>query len=104
MFVSILFAICVSISTNLFSPQQNLPAKNKFILLKTKEEFVRYAEHILFKRYGKEKIISEKPYLVSFKNGRWTMKGTLPKSDYGGAFFIEVSAVDGTIIKLIHYK
>ncbi len=75
------------------------------LLIKDKQGLISYAEPILFKTYGKEEIISEKPYIISFKNGIWIMDGTLPSPfTIGGTFHIEIKAKDGKVVKLVHYK
>jgi NTF2 fold immunity protein of polymorphic toxin system component len=105
MFSLLLVVFCSLVSPGSFHTTVNLAVNNQVILIKTKEDLIRYAEPILFKTYGKEKIISEKPYLIIFKNGIWTMKGTLPRGySVGGTFLIIVSARDGTIRKLTHFK
>jgi hypothetical protein len=74
-------------------------------LLKDKKSLIKYAEPILFKKYGKDLILSEKPYVITSKNGIWTMGGTLPKQyTMGGTFHIEITAKDGKVIYIIHYK
>jgi hypothetical protein len=74
-------------------------------LIKDKRSLTKYAEPILFKTYGKEHILEEKPYITSFKNGIWTMDGTLPGGNTkGGTFHIVINAKDGKVIKIIHYK
>jgi len=71
---------------------------------------IAVAEPILFKIYGKDQILSEKPYNTSLVDGYWMLSGSLPKSNssgtysLGGTFFIILAAKDGRIIKLTHYK
>jgi hypothetical protein len=78
---------------------------NNDTLLKDKQSLIKYAEPILFKTYGKKTILSEKPYIISFKNGTWSMSGTLPREyTIGGTFHILINAKDGRVIKIIHYK
>lgn len=78
---------------------------NNDTLIKDKQSLVKYAEPILFKTYGRKTIIKEKLYIVSFKDGVWTMDGTLPKKyTDGGTFHIVINAADGKVIKIIHYK
>jgi len=74
-------------------------------LLKTSKELIAYAEPILFRTYGKKMIRSEKPYIISFKNGIWTMSGTLPKRfTLGGTFYTEIEAKDGRVLIMTHFK
>jgi len=65
---------------------------------------IAVAEPILFKIYGKNQILGEKPYSVSLVDGYWILGGTLPKGYKGGTFLIIFSAKDGQVIKLIHTK
>jgi septin family protein len=81
---------------------------NKQILvdkvISDKETAIAVAEPILFKIYGKNQILSEKPYQVELVDGYWILNGTLPKGYLGGTFLIILSAKDGRVIKLTHYK
>ena len=72
--------------------------------IQNKQMLFSLAEPILFNSYGKAQIISEKPYEVYLINGYWVMNGTLPKKMYGGGFLIIISAKNGKVIKLTHYK
>jgi hypothetical protein len=65
---------------------------------------VAVAEPILFKVYGKEEILGEKPYKVDSVDGYWVLTGTLPKGYLGGTFVIIMAAKDCKVIKLTHYK
>ena len=65
---------------------------------------IAVAEPILFKIYGKDQIIKEKPYIVSLVDDYWVLEGSLPKGYVGGTFFIILSSKDGRVIKLVHYK
>jgi len=67
---------------------------------------IAVAEPILFKIYGKDHILGEKPYNVSFLDAYWLLSGSLPEGDYvvGGTFFIILSEKDGRVIKLTHGK
>ena len=73
-----------------------------------KETAVAVAEPILFKIYGKDHILSERPYIVHSVDGYWILGGTLtvPSGEdvVGGTFLIILSAKDGRVIKLTHYK
>jgi len=69
-----------------------------------KETAIAVAEPILFKIYGKEHIVREKPYCVHLVDGYWILGGTLPEGYLGGTFLIILSMKDGRVIKLIHGK
>ncbi len=65
---------------------------------------IAVAEPILFKIYGKNNILDERPYSVSLVDDYWLLSGSLPKGWLGGVFFIILSAKDGRVIKLTHGK
>ena len=93
----LLSLILVFSISSLFSQQ---PIKDSVTL-------ISYAEPILFKTYGKENILGEKPYIITRKHGIWIMDGSMPGIDpgeKGGTFHIEIRAEDRMVIKLIHYK
>ena len=73
-------------------------------IISDRETAIAVAESILFKIYGKEHIISEKPYVVNLVDGYWFITGTLPRGYLGGTFFIILSSKDGRVVKLIHGK
>jgi hypothetical protein len=78
---------------------------NNDTLIKDKQSLVSYAEPILFKAYGRKTIIKEKPYMVCFKDGTWTIDGTLPKKyTERGSFHIVINAANRKVIKIVHYK
>jgi len=63
---------------------------------------VNIAEKILFKEYGKDEIIEQRPYNVVFQNGYWILNGTRQEPMIGGEFLIIMNSKDGKIIELIH--
>jgi len=65
---------------------------------------IAVAEPILFKIYGKDHILGEKPYNILLVDGYWMISGSLPKGWLGGTFSIILSAKDGRVIQLVHYK
>ena len=69
-----------------------------------KETAIAVAEQILFRIYGKDQIIGEKPYTVKLVDGYWFLSGSLPKGWVGGVFSIIISAKDGRVIRLMHGK
>ncbi|AYL94770.1 NTF2 fold immunity protein [Mucilaginibacter celer] len=69
-----------------------------------KQTAIAVAEAILFRIYGKEQIINERPYEVYFIDGYWVLNGTLPEKMLGGGFLIIFSAKDGRVVRLTHYK
>jgi len=73
-------------------------------LISDKETAISVAEAILFKFYGKEKIITERPYEIYLIAGYWYIGGTLPENSLGGTFEIIFSSQNGRVIKLTHGK
>ena len=73
-------------------------------LISDKETAISVAEAILFKFYGKENIIAERPYEIYLIAGYWYISGTLPENSNGGTFEIIFSSQNGRVIKLTHGK
>ena len=73
-------------------------------LISDKETATSVAEAILFKFYGKENIIAERPYEIYLIAGYWYIRGTLPDNRMGGTFEIIFSSQNGRVIRLTHGK
>jgi hypothetical protein len=73
-------------------------------LIKNSTTAIAMAEPLLFDIFGKDLILSERPYEVYLIDGYWYLSGTIPKGWKGGGFEIIMSAKDGKIIRLTHYK
>lgn len=73
-------------------------------LIKNSSTAIAMAEPLLFDIFGKNQILTEKPYEVYLIDGYWYLSGTIPKGWKGGGFEIIISAKDGKIIRLTHYK
>ena len=73
-------------------------------LISDKETAIGVAEAVLFKFYGKENIILERPYEIYLIAGYWYISGTLPENSKGGTFEIIFSSQNGRVIKLMHGK
>lgn len=69
-----------------------------------KETAITISETILFKIYGKNNIISQRPYEINKFDEYWVLNGTLPKNMKGGTFLIILNSTNGQIIKLKHGK
>jgi hypothetical protein len=69
-----------------------------------KETAIKISETILFKIYGKENIISQRPYEINKFDEYWVLNGTLPENMKGGTFLIILNSTNGEIIKLTHGK
>lgn len=84
--------------------------------IKTELEAVNRAEDILFRIYGKSKIIEERPYNIKLvDNKKWIIEGSLNKNlfetilfsfipKFGGCFEIMLDAQTGEVINVTHYK
>jgi hypothetical protein len=73
-----------------------------------KQTAIAVVEPILFKIYGKEQIVGERPYVIDLVDGYWIIYGALKELPgqivMGGTFLIVLSAKDGRVIKLTHGK
>lgn len=73
-------------------------------VISDKETAIAISETILFKIYGKDNIIRQRPYLINKIEKYWIVNGTLPKNSLGGTFLIIINEENGQIIKLTHGK
>lgn len=63
------------------------------------ETAIRITEAILFPVYGEDSIREQGPYQVTWKDGKWTVEGTVP--DGGGwRFRVVILQVDGRILEI----
>jgi hypothetical protein len=74
------------------------------ILINDEQTLIEVTEPILFKVYGKENIINERPYEIYLFGDNWIMKGTLPLDMKGGTFTIAVNRKNCKIIGITHEK
>ena len=63
-----------------------------------------FSKTILFKIYGENNIIIQRPYEINHIENYWILNGTLPKNMDGGTFLIIINEINGQIIKLTHGK
>lgn len=73
-------------------------------LIRNSTTAIAMVEPLLFDIFGKDQILSERPYEVYLIDGFWYLSGTIPKGRKGGGFEIILSAKDAKIIRLTHYK
>jgi NTF2 fold immunity protein len=71
-------------------------------LVPDKETAIKIAEVVLFRLYGEEDIISQRPYKVEQRNDIWWINGTLKKNQLGSVFGIAISRQTGAILHLEH--
>jgi hypothetical protein len=77
---------------------------NGEILINDKESLIEIAEPILYKVYGKEKIINQRPYEIYLFGDYWIMNGTLPRNMKGGTFSIALNRKTCKVIGIAHGK
>jgi NTF2 fold immunity protein len=71
-------------------------------LVPDKETAIKIAEVILFRLYGEEDIIAERPYKVKQEDDIWWISGTLKENGFGSAFNIAISKQTGAVLHLEH--
>ena len=54
--------------------------------------------------YGDKQISSEKPYVATLADGKWTVTGSLPKGWVGGTAIAVISKSDGQVLRVSHGK
>tara|TARA_R110002096_G_scaffold119088_4_gene257979 strand:+ start:309 stop:701 length:393 start_codon:yes stop_codon:yes gene_type:complete len=65
---------------------------------------VKFAEFVLFDIYGKQNIVSQKPYDIFHLDNYWLISGILPKGYVGGTFLIIIDSRNCQIVRLTHGK
>lgn len=71
------------------------------LILKDSTAAVEVAEAILFNKYGKKKIKSQKPYIISrIKENYWLLEGSVPNSSQTSPFFIILDARNAKVLKI----
>jgi len=70
---------------------------------------IRIAEAVLSARYGKNLILSERPFTAVASNGVWFVEGTFPWTAHfvgwrGGVASVEIKMDDGQILHIQHGK
>src|SRR5262245_61014477 len=64
------------------------------------ETAIRIAEAILFPVYGEDAIRGQRPYLVTLKDGKWTVDGTARPGFSGGCFHMVILQTDARIVEI----
>jgi hypothetical protein len=77
---------------------------NGKVLINNEEELIQLIEPILFRIYGKEKVIHERPYDAYLFGDYWVLMGTLPKEMSGGTFSIAINRKTCEIVGIFHGK
>jgi hypothetical protein len=65
---------------------------------------IAVARAVLTPIYGAEKIRSEEPLTARKQDDVWVVSGTLPAGLAGGVVEVSISAKDGRILRVIHYR
>ena len=73
-------------------------------LIKDSATAAAIAEPILFNMYGREQILSERPYEVYLIDSLWYLMGTIPEGSKGGGFEIVINSKNSQVMSLRHYK
>jgi hypothetical protein len=71
-------------------------------LVPDKETAIKIAEIVLFRLYGEEDIIAQRPYKVEQADDVWRISGTLKEDHFGSVFNIAISKQTGAILHLEH--
>ena len=74
------------------------------ILINDKQTLIKIVEPILFKGYGRENIINQRPYEIYLFGDYWIMKGTMPHVVIGGTFAIAINRKTCKVIGITHGK
>ena len=74
------------------------------VLIENQQELISFAEPILFKVFGKDLIISERPYKISLIDNYWYMTGSMNSKEVcvGGTFVIIVNRKTCEVKFIIH--
>lgn len=79
-------------------------AATQTILLPDQATAIAVVEPILFRLYGKENIIRQRPYEAYLVDGFWYIGGTLPQGWHGGIFEVVLNAATGQVLDVTHGK
>lgn len=73
------------------------------VLINNQQDLIQIAETILFKIYGKQLIIHERPYIINLIGDYWIMEGTL-HAELGGTFCIVIDRKTCEVKGISHGK
>jgi len=66
------------------------------------DQVINGAEVLLFKVYGRKRILNEKPYHCSSDEIWWHLYGDLPTGSLGGVFEVIIGKETKEVMKIIH--
>jgi NTF2 fold immunity protein of polymorphic toxin system component len=69
-------------------------------LVPDRETAIKIAEVVLFRLYGEESIVHQRPYNVKETKKNWWISGTLKDGHFGSVFNIAISKQTGAVIHL----
>lgn len=109
MFTKLIIALVLASSVGAQSddhPLHNYVPPGGYVAAETTA--VQIAEAVLVPIYGKETIEKEKPLIATLSGDVWTVSGTLHNGFFvkknGGVALIEISKIDGKILRVTHGK
>ena len=82
----------------------SIPSNPAYFVVKEKANAFSIAEATLFRIYGTEQIVRQRPYEAYLINHYWVIRGTIPMGTVGGTFLVIMDALNGKIIKVTHTK
>lgn len=71
-------------------------------LVPDKATAIKIAEVVLFRLYGEEDIVAQRPYQVKQEDDIWWISGTLKANVFGSAFNIAISKQTAAVLHLEH--
>jgi len=81
-------------------PKTSLPQEG---LVPDKETAVKIAEAVLFRLYGQDAIVAQRPYTIREENFIWWISGNIPGEKLGFTFKIAISKQTGAVLHLSLY-
>jgi hypothetical protein len=76
----------------------------EYLIIKNKQEAIKFAETVLFEIYGRINIIKQRPYEAYYISNYWVIIGTLPQGSHGGTFMIIIDSRNCKIVRITHGK
>jgi len=71
-------------------------------LVPDKETAIQIAEIVLFRLYGKENIIAQRPYTIKQEDDIWWISGTWKGDGFGSNFKIGISKQTAAVLHVTH--
>jgi hypothetical protein len=91
-----LLALCSALA------QETIPSHTHKPYVPDAETAIRIALAVWEPIYGKKLIAAEKPYRAALNDGVWRVEGSLREGSIGGVARADISATDGTILRVTH--